>query len=173
MKALRILAITIAASLVSTSPVAAEIKPSPAKQDQPPASVPTGRILGSREIGRAIEVEGAVSFSNLQFKLNSVDLANDESARQLGEIATALKNFTAKGVAFLIEGHTCDLGSDAHNLDLSKRRAVAVRTRLVTLGVPAAILTTAGRGEATPIRPNNSDANRALNRRVVVSLVER
>jgi len=142
-------------------------------QETAPSSVPAGRILGSKEIGRQIEVEGAVSFSNLQFKLNSVEFANDESARQLGEIATALKKFDAKGATFLIEGHTCDLGAEAHNQDLSKRRAAAVRTRLVTLGVPASILTTAGRGETSPLRPNDSDANRALNRRVVVSLVER
>jgi outer membrane protein OmpA-like peptidoglycan-associated protein len=165
MKSLLHITIVLAASLifVGTTPA----------QETTPGSVPAGRILGSKAIGRQIEVEGTVSFSNLQFKLDSVEFANDESARQLGEIATALKNFTTKGASFLIEGHTCDLGDDAHNLDLSKRRAAAVRTRLVTLGVPAAILTTAGRGETSPLRPNDSDANRALNRRVAISLIER
>lgn len=67
---------------------------------------------------------------------------------------------------FEIGGHTDDVGSDAHNLTLSDRRAKAVVDWLVAHGIAAARLTSHGYGESRPLVPNNSDANRAKNRRV-------
>lgn len=67
----------------------------------------------------------------------------------------------------LIEGHTDAVGDSAHNLDLSRRRAEAVKTVLTAqFGVDAARLTTAGVGSARPIEPNNTPQGRAQNRRV-------
>jgi len=139
--------------------------------DSPPAdTVPTGSVLSSKTISRQIEVEGKVSFSNILFRINSTEFANEESLRQIKEIATALKAKARGGAKFQIEGHTCDLGTEPHNLTLSQRRAQAVRAHLIALEVPASVLSTIGRGEASPLKPNSSEANRALNRRVVVVL---
>jgi outer membrane protein OmpA-like peptidoglycan-associated protein len=65
-----------------------------------------------------------------------------------------------------IVGHTDDVGSDASNLDLSKRRANSVKNYLVSKGVIDAMVTTDGKGETMPIVANDSAENRSKNRRV-------
>lgn len=71
-----------------------------------------------------------------------------------------------------IVGHTDSSGSDAVNNPLSVERAQSVRDYLVTRGVPAANVRTEGRGEREPVADNNSEAGRALNRRVEIFLRE-
>lgn len=66
----------------------------------------------------------------------------------------------------LIEGHTDDVGTEDYNMGLSEKRARAVRDYLVNAGVPSSRLITKWYGESQPKVENNSDSNRALNRRV-------
>ncbi len=69
-----------------------------------------------------------------------------------------------------IEGHTDNTGSDQHNLDLSKRRAEALKTELVSKhGISPAKLSTAGYGRTRPIDTNDTLDGRAHNRRVELS----
>jgi OmpA-OmpF porin, OOP family len=72
--------------------------------------------------------------------------------------------------AVLIQGHTDNVGSDQDNLDLSLRRAEAVKSYLVGGGVPAARISSEGLGESQPKATNDSDANRAQNRRVEIGI---
>jgi OOP family OmpA-OmpF porin len=65
-----------------------------------------------------------------------------------------------------IQGHTDDRGSDSYNKSLSDQRAAAVRKYLVSHGVPPERLESKGYGEERPIVDNDTDENRALNRRV-------
>lgn len=65
-----------------------------------------------------------------------------------------------------IEGHTDDQGDDNHNLDLSQRRALAVKNYLAAKGVDAARLDAKGYGETKPIADNKKAKGRAANRRV-------
>jgi large repetitive protein len=65
-----------------------------------------------------------------------------------------------------IEGHTDDRGDDTYNMNLSQRRAEAVKKYLVKKGVAAERLTPMGFGETVPIDDNKTDAGRAKNRRV-------
>jgi OOP family OmpA-OmpF porin len=65
-----------------------------------------------------------------------------------------------------ISGHTDDRGDDAHNMDLSRRRAEAVRDYLVTAGIDASRLKTRGAGESEPIDTNDTSKGRAKNRRI-------
>jgi outer membrane protein OmpA-like peptidoglycan-associated protein len=66
-----------------------------------------------------------------------------------------------------INGYTDSIGGDAYNLDLSKRRAAAVKDTLVTgYHLAAARLTTAGYGAASPVDSNATLEGRARNRRV-------
>lgn len=117
----------------------------------------------------------------LQFNFNSESFADPATAgRDLDSLASALKTFVnPQGITanerireqFLIEGHTCDVGDDVPNQILSGKRALAVRDQLLTRGVPDEMLLVLGQGEKRPAAPNDSELNRALNRRVVVAKV--
>jgi OOP family OmpA-OmpF porin len=72
-----------------------------------------------------------------------------------------------------IEGHTDDQGSDGYNEKLSHDRAKAVADYLIQKKVDAARITWKGYGESRPLKPNTSEENRALNRRVEFHIVER
>jgi outer membrane protein OmpA-like peptidoglycan-associated protein len=65
-----------------------------------------------------------------------------------------------------IEGHTDDRSDDAHNLDLSRRRAASVMRWLIEHGVSAGRVEAWGCGELYPVRENSTDAGRQANRRV-------
>lgn len=67
-----------------------------------------------------------------------------------------------------IEGHTCSLGSPAHNLALGQRRADAVKDYLVNEGVAAERLLTVSVGEANAEYDNSREETRRLNRRVAL-----
>jgi outer membrane protein OmpA-like peptidoglycan-associated protein len=66
-----------------------------------------------------------------------------------------------------VEGHTDNIGGDAFNLDLSKRRAAAVKQALVTqYNVASGRLSTSGSGASSPVETNDTIEGRARNRRV-------
>jgi outer membrane protein OmpA-like peptidoglycan-associated protein len=71
-----------------------------------------------------------------------------------------------------IEGHTDSVGGADANQVLSQRRADAVMTALVNLGVPANRLSTRGFGEDSPTASNDSAAGRQMNRRVEIVFVK-
>lgn len=66
-----------------------------------------------------------------------------------------------------IIGHTDSKGSDAYNMALGMRRAVAVRDKLIEFGLdPARIIGVESRGESEPIAPNDTAEGRFENRRI-------
>ena len=73
-----------------------------------------------------------------------------------------------EGVGLEVEGHTDDVGEEPYNLDLSRRRAATVSSWLSEHGVEAGRIEERGYGELWPRVPNDSEQNRALNRRVEV-----
>jgi type II secretory pathway predicted ATPase ExeA/outer membrane protein OmpA-like peptidoglycan-associated protein len=88
------------------------------------------------------------------------------SLRRIAE--TLAKN---PGTSAILEGHTDNSGEESYNLDLSSRRAIAVRNALVDeMQVSTTRLAAIGAGAASPVQPNSSAAGRAYNRRVVVRL---
>ena len=103
--------------------------------------------------------------SGLLFDFDS-DQLRAESKRNLDSLAKSLAGFGDSNL--LLVGHTDSVGTAGYNLDLSQRRASSVADYLITRGVPAARLATSGRGETDPIAPNDTDADRQLNRRVEV-----
>lgn len=98
------------------------------------------------------------------FQYDSAALS-ETARRQLDAIAEAIKSNQLAGSRFKIEGHTDVTGSDAYNLDLSKRRAIAVMTYLeVVSGINAARLSAVGVGENDLYNP--ADPTAEENRRV-------
>ena len=72
----------------------------------------------------------------------------------------------------VVEGHTCNIGTDAYNQKLSERRAKAVYEYLVKKGVNAGNLSTVGLGETQPMADNKTESGRQLNRRVEFKLAQ-
>ena len=77
------------------------------------------------------------------------------------------------GVRVAIDGYTDSRGSDAHNQDLSERRATSVRNAFDAMGVVRARFLVAGHGESQPVATNATAAGMRLNRRVEVTLLGR
>jgi len=71
-----------------------------------------------------------------------------------------------------IEGHTDNSGTAAGNQKLSERRAAAVKAYLVTKGISADRMITAGYGQSRPIADNKTAEGRAANRRVEFKIIQ-
>ena len=87
---------------------------------------------------------------------------------QYYELLRNLKDYLEQqDMRVTIIGHTDSKGSDAYNMALGMRRAVAVRDKLLEFGLnPARILGVESRGESEPIAPNDTDEGRFENRRI-------
>ena len=94
------------------------------------------------------------------------DILKPEGKLAVDKVVVLLKANPSETV--VIEGHTCDLASDAYNMDLSQRRADSVRNYAISQGIDAARMSTKAYGESQPAVPNTSEANRKLNRRVTI-----
>ena len=93
------------------------------------------------------------------------DRVKPESAAVIQSIAKGLMQAT--DLNFEIDGHSDSTGNAAHNMDLSKRRAEAVKSILVSqFNIDAGRLTTAGFGSSKPLDSNSTPAGKANNRRV-------
>jgi outer membrane protein OmpA-like peptidoglycan-associated protein len=79
---------------------------------------------------------------------------------------------TLKGYTIAVYGYTDDIGTQSYNLQLSRRRAEAVRDFLVQTGISPTIMSTKGFGKSDPRIPGNSEQARAANRRVEIAIVD-
>ena len=70
-----------------------------------------------------------------------------------------------KNIDIVIQGHTDDLGDAAKNLSLSEERSKSVKNYLISVGIEASRLEAKGFGSTQPKVSNDSDQNRAINRR--------
>lgn len=118
----------------------------------------------SAAIEKTVEAEGRVNIDAIFFTVDSANL-RAESDVALNAIADMMKrNPTWK---FTVEGHTDSQGGAPYNLDLSNRRAAAVKTALATrFGIAADRLASKGFGLTKPVADNASLEGRARNRRV-------
>lgn len=95
----------------------------------------------------------------------SKDVVKPESYGTLKAIADILKENPT--IRVKIVGHTDADGADKSNLDLSKRRGESVKNELITFfAIDSSRIEYDGMGENKPIAPNDTQANKALNRRV-------
>ena len=120
----------------------------------------------TRVTGKSVTITLA---SDVLFDSDSADLSA-QADTTLKKAADQLSTYPGGQVT--IVGHTDDVADDAHNQDLSQRRAQAVSDRLGQLASMSAYsVSVSGKGESEPRVPNDSDENRQLNRRVEITLV--
>jgi OmpA-OmpF porin, OOP family len=111
----------------------------------------------------------AVVLEGVEFDIDK-DTLRPGSLTTLDEVATSLKDWS--DVRLEVQGHTSDPGSEAHNMDLSRRRAAAVKAYLVSRGIDASRLEANGYGELKPIADNHTVEGRQKNRRVELHVIE-
>ncbi len=117
-----------------------------------------------RKLYDALATDGRVATQGIYFDSGS-DRIRPESAPTLREIAAMLTEHAELRIG--IEGHTDNVGAAPANLDLSKRRAEAVKAYLAgTLQADATRLEASGFGSTKPAQPNTTAEGRQTNRRV-------
>ena len=105
-----------------------------------------------------------VSLADILFDFNKATLRR-EVEFNLVKIATILEQFPEMQ-HIVVEGHTDNVGSEAYNLDLSRKRAETVRDFLAGQGVTADRLAVEGYGFSRPVADNATEEGRQKNRRV-------
>lgn len=111
-----------------------------------------------------------ISIENIQFKADSAFLMESEKLK-LQKIATILKQYPDNDL--LISGHTALAGSAKARQELSEKRAQAVASYLVELGVKDAYhIFSKGFGAEKPIAENTTEEGRARNRRVEITILK-
>jgi outer membrane protein OmpA-like peptidoglycan-associated protein len=105
----------------------------------------------------------------------NITFATNQSSLQEGfkptldAVAEVLKEYEKTMIQ--VGGHTDSTGGDQYNLLLSKQRAQSVSSALMEFGVQPVRIDTVGFGETQPIASNSTDAGRAANRRVELTLL--
>ena len=107
---------------------------------------------------------GEFTTNDILFATNS-DKIQASSNEIISQIVDAMKQ--SSDLKLKIIGHTDSDGDDNANMTLSKKRANAVKMKMVSLGISPSRLQTDGKGESEPIESNDDNAGKAKNRRVV------
>ena len=111
---------------------------------------------------------------NITFATDSADIASSFYT-PLNNLAGSFRQYNQNSIE--IVGHTDSKGTEAYNYRLGQRRADSVAHYLTSRGVPSSVISTNSRGELDPVAPNtlpngkDNPAGRALNRRVVITVV--
>ncbi len=106
-----------------------------------------------------------LTLSEVLFDVGRANL-KEGGLRTVGQLATFLQEYPERVV--LVEGHTDTSGSLQLNMDLSNRRAEAVKSALMQRGISGDRVRTVGLGPEFPIAGNNTAAGRQQNRRVEI-----
>jgi outer membrane protein OmpA-like peptidoglycan-associated protein len=159
----------IAALLSSSGSPATAITPVP--ETAPTlASVPSPAVIPTP----AYEIEKSgrgvvLLLYDLRFVADGDTLLPAEDAR-LDAIAEALVLIPDR--TFLVEGHTADLGKPAGQYELALRRAKRIVDEMAKRGVPPHRFIYQSLGADKPVAPNDTEINRARNRRVEITILD-
>jgi outer membrane protein OmpA-like peptidoglycan-associated protein len=119
---------------------------------------------GGKTVAQQLTETGRAVVREIRFATNSAQIL-PESAAVLNQIARVLKDDPK--LELIIEGHTDNVGGPDFNLDLSRKRAEAVKRWLADKeGVSEVRLATVGYGLTRPVADNGSEDGRGQNRRV-------
>ena len=105
---------------------------------------------------------------HLHFQTDSIDLTEKTEQEWVENVAASVFNSEAmKSHTFVIEGHTDKRGSETYNLNLSERRAKAIRDLLISKGVSPERLRSQGKGKTELLDDGDTEEAHWKNRRVV------
>jgi outer membrane protein OmpA-like peptidoglycan-associated protein len=135
-----------------------------------------GLRIVRKEDGKIVEKAILISERNpvrsanirVEFDFDAYSIRSD-SFGLLKELGKALTSERLKGVAVVLRGHTDSNGEVAYNLNLSLKRAFAVKKYLIAnFQISPSLLKVEGYGEGLPLVPNTSEMNKQVNRRVEI-----
>jgi len=163
------------------APAPAPVAPPPVAQAPPPPPPPPpppdadgdgvtdqADLCPATPSGARVDVNGCSCDFTIQvhFKSNSTEITGAD-AITLDSLADQVRKLPT--ITGELGGHTDSQGAEAFNVDLSRRRALAVRDYLASRGINVSQLAVKGLGESEPVADNTTVEGRAQNRRVVLS----
>lgn len=166
----------VVAAWEAQKPAAVPPEEKPQQDDTPPAATAPAEAPQPGEVQTLAtdKQSGVVAVTFVPLRLNN-DISfgfNDANLTQAGkknltEFATRLRHSKAEGVRISIVGYADRIGLKAYNLDLSQRRADAVKAWLVSRGISAHAIDATGVGEAYPVT-HLDDCADSLSRQALV-----
>ena len=134
----------------------------------------TFEIIDNQNATETIELQALrqdvkIELDNISFETNSAEL-NIESYEELDNVVKLMEDNPE--IKIEISAHTDDVGSDTYNQKLSEKRAKSVVDYLIQHDVDKTKLVSNGYGETQPLVLNDTDENRAKNRRVELKIIE-
>ena len=140
-----------------------QLPPEPINTSTPTPTVtptPTGPIAGTQaHFSSVMAGQDTIYFDTDKFDIDSQDAA---ALRSQAQYLLQYPNIRAT-----VEGHADERGTREYNLALGERRANAAKNYLVSLGVPAARLSTISYGKERPVATASNESAWAQNRRAV------
>jgi len=133
--------------------------PRPVAESVPVPPMPVEDTIGSKSLD---DLNRDSPLKPLFYELDSSEVSA-EGQRLLQANAAVMRKYPTWQVT--IEGHCDERGTAEYNLALGERRALAARSYLVSLGIPADKLKTVSYGKEFPFDPGHADAAWAKNRR--------
>jgi outer membrane protein OmpA-like peptidoglycan-associated protein len=130
------------------------------------AAVPVDEV--QRQFGAALGAIPARPASFLLYFVTGTDELTDDSKAEMQRVLEELRRRPLPDIQVI--GHTDSVGTDGENDSLSLQRAEKLRSEMLSLGIPAARIRAAGRGEREPLVPTADGIDEPRNRRVEISV---
>ncbi len=116
-----------------------------------------------------IELGQTIRLNNIFFE-SGKDMLLPTSYADLDRLINILVEYP--GMQIEVSGHTDNIGGDVPNLKLSQARSQSVINYLIEKNIPKTRLISKGYGESKPVDTNDTDAGRAVNRRVEFTILK-
>lgn len=139
------------------APTAPAAPSSPASPTTPAAPAPAARPAPA-SVRQSIVIQADALFDF------DKSVVRPDGKKSIDEALSKLRGVDLEMV--IATGHTDSIGTEVYNQKLSERRAAAVKDYLVSKGIPAAKVTTIGKGKTQPVATNKTKEGRQKNRRV-------
>jgi len=118
---------------------------------------------------KELKADKTFDLGTVTFETGKTTIKDEASYKVLDELVAVMIEYPELKVE--IGGHTDNVGDDAKNMTLSQTRAQVCMDYVVSKGVASSRLTAVGYGETKPLVPNDTDENKAKNRRTEFKVV--